>query len=96
MNPPAKTVTIRIAEHNGEPMIDTAAMSLLFGIDEATIAAHWDTMTGDMLTLPAEWVRNGKRRAKEASANAGVNDVVAMLSYWAMKDLGATLWIVRE
>jgi hypothetical protein len=78
---------------DGEPMIDTTAMSLLFGIPETAIAAHFN---GNTLTLPAEWVRAGKRRAKEASARTGSDGLLPTLAYWAAEGYGATLEIVYE
>jgi hypothetical protein len=90
-------LTLIVKVIDGEPMIDATVMSLLFGVDEQLINAlsRRDTANG-YTPIPMEWIRNGKRRAKEAAAHTGNNDVVSALTYWARKDRGALLQIVYD
>ncbi|MCV7091767.1 hypothetical protein [Mycobacterium interjectum] len=94
---PDHQLTLTVKVINGEPMLDATAMSLLLGVDEQLIAAlpRRDFANG-YTPIPQEWIRNGKRRAKEAAAHTGSNDMVSSLTYWAAKDRGAELQIVYE
>jgi hypothetical protein len=49
------TITITIKDIDGEPMLDTQCMALLFGVPE-TDASALPTVNGN-LKLPAEWMR---------------------------------------
>lgn len=89
------TTPIELARNiNGEPMLSTAALALLFGID-ADVVEHQmrTTMDRDKGTarFPAEWTKAGKRRGKEAAAATGSNDLFDILTYWARRDLGADI-----
>jgi hypothetical protein len=55
-----------------------------------------DTRNGHA-PIPIEWIRSGRRRAKEAASRTGSNDMVSVLEYWAArKDRGANLEIIYE
>lgn len=88
---PQLILTVKVID--GEPMIDKTGMSLLFGVAEELVTAL--TANGPA-PIPDEWIRNGKRRAKEAAAHTGSNDMVSSLTYWARKDRGAELRIVYD
>lgn len=92
MNPPniIEPVVITVRVVNGDPMLDTAAMSLLFGIDEKLITK---TLSGGSLKIPKPWIRAGRRRAAEARAHTGNDGMLAALQYWARRDHGADLQI---
>ena len=94
---PDHQLTLTVKVLNGEPMIDETALSLLFGVDEELVAAQGrrDTANG-YRTLPAEWLRAGRRRARESAAHTGSNGMVSSLTYWVRKDRGAELQIVYE
>lgn len=85
------TITVRMI--GDEPMIDAAAMSLLFGIDADTISA---TLSGGSLAIPQLWLKAGRRRASEARAATGHSDMVSALEYWCRKDHGTELEIVYQ
>ncbi|WP_406816191.1 hypothetical protein [Mycobacterium sp. M23085] len=93
--PLSMKLTIKVV--NGEPLIDATALSLLFGVGEELVTAlsARDTTNG-YTTFPPEWIRNGRRRAREAFAHTKSNDMVSSLTYWARKDRGAELQLVYE
>lgn len=74
---------------DGEMMIGPAGMSLLFGVTEAEAielrVEHGTTH------LPADWIKRGKRRAKEAKRWGADDSMLGALDYWAAKDLDAQL-----
>lgn len=83
-------MTIRVPldpEHG--PLLSPEAMSLLLGVTADKIRALPGT---DIMMLPAEWMKSGRRRAKEARAH-GHDDMVGAMTYWAEKDHGASLVI---
>ncbi|WP_137149466.1 hypothetical protein [Mycolicibacterium sp. CR10] len=88
------TITTRIKNVDAEPMLDTEAMALIFGVDPAAVLAL-PTVDGTS-RIPREWVRRGRRRAKEAQAHTGSDFILDALHYWARKDHGATLEVVYE
>lgn len=63
-----------------------AGISLLYGVPVAQLEA-----LPRPVTLPDEWARQGRRRAREAEAHTGSNDVVETLAYWASRDLNAAV-----
>ncbi|ORM29237.1 hypothetical protein [Williamsia sp. 1135] len=74
---------------DGEPFLSTDALSLLLGVDEGLIAERFkqtdpSTSAGVML-LPEAWMKQGRRRAREAMAHTGSNDMLSALRYWARK-----------
>lgn len=97
----AKPDRINIASViEGEPMLSVDGMQLLFGVGTELISAHFKRS----MKIPDEWVKSGRRRAKEAQASTGVNAMVDGLIYWARKDHGAdiieesdgSIWMVRS
>jgi hypothetical protein len=74
---------------DGEPMIGVGGMSLLFGMPTTDVEQlrieHGTTH------LPDDWVRRGKRRAKEAKRWGQSGAMLDALAYWAAKDLDAHL-----
>jgi hypothetical protein len=87
-------ITVHFTEINGEPMLDSAAMALLFGVEAE--AVHDLPMTNGTSPIPREWVRRGKRRAKEAMAHTGSDALLDSLRYWARKDHSADLEVVYQ
>lgn len=94
MNP--KTVVIRIATDGGEPLLDPTALGLLFGIAPETIRAQAHYDSDGYAWFRPEWIRAGRRRAREAAARTGSDDMAAVLEYWARQDHGAELASVHE
>lgn len=73
---------------NGEPMVSTAGMSLLFGVSEELCDAEirrQQLMGAEGFVPPGEWVRNGRRRAAEYRAHTGRNDAEGALEYWSQR-----------
>jgi hypothetical protein len=64
-------------------------MALLFGVTAEQAAqlraAHGTTH------LSQDWVKRGRRRAKEAKRWGADSSMLSGLAYWAAKDLGAQL-----
>lgn len=73
-------------------MLSPDALGLLFGIDVELIKAHakHNTRNGH-ITVPAEWIKAGRRRASEAAAATGSRDMLDSLRYWAKRDHGAQI-----
>ncbi|OZF00551.1 hypothetical protein [Rhodococcoides fascians] len=74
---------------DGEPMISTAGMALLFGVSEELCRAELQRQSDngcEGFIPPGEWIRNGKRRAAEYRAETGRNDAEGALSYWAARE----------
>lgn len=89
--------TMLITEHNGVEVMSTDALSLLFGVPADAITAHMKShIIHDMTAFPAEWLKAGKRRVKEASASTGTNQLLEILEYWADRDLGAVLVPIND
>ncbi|BDB44554.1 MULTISPECIES: hypothetical protein [Mycobacterium] len=86
------TITIRVREIDGEPVLDAAAVELLFGVEQAAFTAL--PLIDGRVRLPREWVRRGKRRAREAMAHTGSDTMTDCLRYWARKDHNAELQVV--
>lgn len=74
---------------DGEPTIGPAGMSLLFGVTEAE--AKQLRVDHGTTHLPADWIKRGKRRAKEAKRWGSDDSMLGALDYWAAKDLGAQI-----
>jgi hypothetical protein len=74
---------------NGEPMVSADGMALLFGISVELVRAHSAKASyGDRTPIPEAWIKSGGRRAREAMATTGRDDMCAALAYWARRDLG--------
>lgn len=74
---------------DGEPMLGAAGMSLLFGVTEAE--AKQLRVDHGTTHLPADWIKRGRRRAKEAKRWGADESMLGALAYWAAKDLDAQL-----
>jgi hypothetical protein len=61
-------------------------------VDE--VHAHMQASDTGVITLPLEWLKAGRRRAREAQAHTGCNNMVAVMEYWAGEDHGARLDLV--
>ena len=87
------TITIEIHDvDTDEPMLDSQAMALLFGVPVKDVLAL--PMTDGTSPIPREWARRGKRRANEAQAHTGSDFILDILQFWAQKDHGANLEVV--
>lgn len=83
------TITTEIRNVDTEPMLDAQAMALLFGVSVQDVLAL--PLQNGASPIPNEWVRRGKRRAKEAMAHAGSDFILDILAFWAQRDHGADL-----
>lgn len=88
------TLIVRVRDIDGELMLDSQCMSLLFGVPLDAIQAL--PRTAGASPIPTEWIRRGRRRAKEARAHTHSDAMLESLRYWAEKDHGATLAVVHE
>jgi hypothetical protein len=86
------TITTEIRSVDAEPILDSQAMALLFGVSVQDVLAL--PMHDGASRIPNEWVRRGKRRTKEAQAHTGSDFILDILLYWAQKDHGADLEVV--
>lgn len=88
------TITVTIKNIDGEPMVDAEGMALMFGVDPA--AARALPVVNGGSHIPREWIKRGRRRAREAMAHNGSGAMLDALEYWARKDHGAALTVVYE
>lgn len=82
--------TILIETIDGEPMLSADALSLLFGVPTENItkfSKEHSTAAGTV--FPHTWLQAGRRRAREAAAATGENDIFTALTYWAARDRDA-------
>ena len=87
------TITVHITDVNGEPMMDGQGMALMFGVSLHDVNA---LVTDGDAAIPNEWVRQGKRRAKEALAHSGSNELIDYLQYWARQDHDADVEVIYK
>lgn len=91
---PNPTITVTVRDTAGEPLLDGQGMSLLFGVPLADI--HALPPVGGGSPIPREWVKRGRRRAREAMARTGSDNVLDVLDYWADKEHGTSVTVVYE
>lgn len=83
--------TVTISGLDGpDPKLDNAAVLLMCGHDLRELG------TDGTAQFPAEWLRDMKRRHREAAAHTGTTDLVEFLEYWARKDHNAELLVVTK
>lgn len=71
---------------DGEPMISAAGMALLHGITVEALTAEMTRQrqrTGEF-KMPTEWVRQGRRIAREAMAATGSTSMRDAIDYLAL------------
>jgi hypothetical protein len=89
--------TMLITEIDGVEVMSCDALSLLFGVSAADITAHMKShVMHDMTAFPADWLKAGKRRVKEASAATGTNSLLEILEFWAARDLDAIIVPIND
>ncbi|OBA66048.1 hypothetical protein A5633_03010 [Mycolicibacterium elephantis] len=88
------TLTVRVKCHDGDVLLPAEAMALLLGVPALLIEQH--RVDNGVMSLPDEWIRQGRRRASEAKAHTGSDAMLDSLKYWARKDHNAQLEIVYE
>lgn len=88
-------LTVRLIRTDDDVLVDAMAGALLMGIpvDEVCVYMPDDGVTA-IDVLPADWLRQGRRRSREAAAHMGTECLVDTLRFWAYVDFGATL-VVR-
>lgn len=87
---------ISVRHVDGELMLDTAALSLLLGVAPERISYHAQGRGTGVAALPEAWVRQGRRRAREAAAHTGSAAMLDGLRYWARMDHGADLEVAYQ
>ncbi|BBZ60139.1 hypothetical protein [Mycolicibacterium monacense] len=86
------TLTVTLTDVDGEPMLDSEAMALLFGVRTEDVRAL-PTVNG-VSTIPREWVKRGRQRTREAMAHTGSDFIIDGLRYWARRDHNAELEVI--
>ncbi len=88
------TITIKTEIRNvdTDPMLDSQALGLLFGVSVADVLAL--PMKDGTSPIPREWIKRGRRRTREAMAHTGSDFIMDTLRYWAQKDHNADLEVV--
>ena len=85
------TYTVTVKGLDGpDPKFDAAGSALLFGVTVEQITA---IAPGP---IPAEWFQAMRRRANEAFAATGGEDLLDILEHWARKDHNAELVLVAQ
>lgn len=93
-SPTTPTITITVKDVDGEPMLDSQCMALLFGVEVAAVNAL--PFRDGQSAIPSMWIKRGRRRTREAQAHTGSTAMLDALEYWAAKDHGALLTVVYE
>ena len=88
------TYTVCVKTIDGEQMLDPQGMALLFGVEADAVRAM--PVKNGAMAIPREWIKRGRRRAKEVLAHTGSDAMLDSLHYWAAKDYGATLKVIYE
>jgi hypothetical protein len=88
------TITVRVTLIGGEPMLDSEALSILFGVRVEEVREL--PIVGGVSTIPKAWVQRGRQRAREAMAHTGSDAMLDSLRYWARKDHSAELEVVYQ
>lgn len=88
------TYTITVTMINGEPMLDSAALALMFGVDPEAVRGL--PVHGAVSTIPTAWIQQGRRRTREAAARVGSTAFDAVLGYWARRDHDAELEVIYQ
>lgn len=87
------TLVMRVSPGLGA-LVPAEEVSLLLGVPIEEVHARTRGEHGlANMQLPNKWVRQGRRRASEARASTGKDDVVSVLRYWAEQEHGAELEI---
>lgn len=76
---------------DGRPEITTWGTAVLFGTT-TTELGRWVDVDGDPSAaekLPAWLIQQGRRRTREAQAAVDGGTVTAVLTHWAVRELGA-------
>lgn len=82
--------TVTVSDLDGEPKLDAPGGALLYGVTVDQITAIAPGL------VPAEWIRAMRRRANEAFAATGGEDLLDILEYWARKEHQAELVLVAK
>lgn len=89
--------TILIETIDGEPMLSAEALSLLFGVPTEDITEFSKEHSNPHGTVfPKTWLQAARRRAREAAAATGENDILTVLGFWAARDRNAVVIPVEE
>ena len=83
-----RTITIRMRQLNGRPVIAAEGAALVFGIRADQIRPG--------VAFPRKWVKQGRRRSSEAKAHTGSSDLFRVMAYWAAKDHNAEIRFVYD
>jgi hypothetical protein len=86
------TITITIVDIDGEPMLDSHALSLMFGVRTEEIQAL--PVADGAKVIPREWIKRGRQRTREAMAHTGSDFIIDGLRYWAQRDHNAELEVI--
>lgn len=71
---------------DGEPMLSTEGMSVLFGIPLDEIEAEIARQGRDSMVMPDVWLESGRARTEEYKRVTGGDDMLGALEFWAKRD----------
>lgn len=71
---------------DGEPVVSAKGLALLLGVPEDQVRALAMFRGTGVDSLPAEWVKAGKRRSQEYQAATGRDDMLGAFEYWAQRE----------
>jgi len=84
----------RVKIIDGEPMLDKYCMGVLLGVEPDAMLAL--PVEDGKSKIPRDWIKRGRRRAREAMAHTGSDAMLDCLRYWAPKDHGAELEVTYQ
>lgn len=95
-----ETVLMRVNDNN-QQTVTVDGLALWLGISVEEVHARWgaetDHLGTDLSKFPPDWIQIGHRRAREAAAAIGENDLTRILCYWANQNTdGAEVLIVMR
>lgn len=99
-SPEPKIIEIKMYRHeSGELLLSVEGIALLLGVDADDLRAHVAANDIGSLTeapkwIPNEWLKQGRRRSREAMAATGIDSMQSALEYWAEKEHGAEIRLV--
>ena len=71
---------------DGEPMLSTEGMAVLFGIPLPEVEAEMQRQGTRTLAMPESWLASGRARTEEYRRVTGGNDMLGALEFWAKRD----------
>ena len=87
-------ITVRILVLDGEPLIDNQCRSLLLGVEVEALRGL--PVEKGSSSVPREWVKLGRRHAREAQSHTGSNAMIDSLRFDTLEVAEAAIWAMRD